>query len=326
LAGRSPGSTPRQFIDNDRGYLVWLREHPGGYVLNCNRHPSPDYLILHRADCWTISRSGVTYTTAYQKVCSDTADQLVKWAERETGAQPTPCRICLRTRGDASGVRSPRSTVPVGPRSGLTAAELDLLEEACRKVPLTQNEYVAMDFIKTLLTTVIDYNRHTTTVESCDQYFTERRSHEVRTLDDLEVLFDRFPNDKDGNVALARHLWGQRQWTRAEQLRGLVAFLRRIGVEDLDELRKWGTASTFKDFEGQVKGLGPVVYQWLVMRLGVPTIKPDVHVLRFCQAALGRVVSEQEAIDGLTVVATRMGVPPNVLDWSIWEYQREGVT
>lgn len=206
----------------------------------------------------------------------------------------------------------------------LTPAELANLEAACRDVPLTTSEYVATDLVLTLLETVVDYQQWTTTVENCVKYFTENRWDEARTLDDLEALFRRFPNGKDGNISLAQYLWGYKLWTRAEQLRGLVAFLRRNGIEDLDGLGKWATMSTFATFQGQVKGLGPVVYQWLIMRLGVPTVKPDVHVLRFCEAALGRPVSEEEAIAGLTGVADKIGVPPHRLDWSIWEHQRGG--
>ncbi len=71
-----------------------------------------------------------------------------------------------------------------------------------------------------------------------------------------------------------------------------------------------------------MRGLGPVVYQWLTMRLGAETVKPDVHVVRFVSGALGRAVSEREAIDGLVAVARRLGIKANVLDWSIWEHER----
>ena len=56
----------------------------------------------------------------------------------------------------------------------------------------------------------------------------------------------------------------------------------------LDDLRQWAESSTFADFQGQVKGLGPVVYQWLTMRLGAETVKPDVHIVRFVSRAIAR--------------------------------------
>ena len=83
----------------------------------------------------------------------------------------------------------------------------------------------------------------------------------MRTLDDLEQLFDRFPDDKPGNTALARHLWAYNLWTRAEQLRRLAGFFRSIGVVDQEALRSWAHRSEFRrDFAGRVKGLGPAVY------------------------------------------------------------------
>jgi hypothetical protein len=44
-----------EFMDNDKGYVAWLSEHPDGFVLNCGRPPTPSYLVLHRATCWSIS-------------------------------------------------------------------------------------------------------------------------------------------------------------------------------------------------------------------------------------------------------------------------------
>ena len=58
------------------------------------------------------------------------------------------------------------------------------------------------------------------------------------------------------------------------------------------------------------------------MRLGVDTIKPDVHVLRFVKDAIGRSVTEAEAIAGLHAAADALGVTATRLDWSIWELQR----
>jgi len=204
----------------------------------------------------------------------------------------------------------------------LTNSETQLLTTACRQVPLTENVYLATDLVSTLLDTVIDYQQHTTTVRNAIRHFETNRWTEVRTLDDLAELFRRFPNNKEGNIQLAHYLWGYKLWTRAEQLRGLVGFVRQLGIEDLDGLRLWAEASTFKDFEGKVKGLGPVVYQWLTMRLGIETVKPDVHIVRFVSSSVGRPVTEREAIDGLVDAAAEIGIKANLMDWSIWEYQR----
>jgi hypothetical protein len=226
----------------------------------------------------------------------------------------------------------------VGPSGGekggepvLEERELAMLQEISAQVPMTENEYVATDFVIALLETVMDYQNSTTTVERAGKFFEDNRWDEIRSIDDLEMAMARFPSDRDGNDALAmylwgyhhwRYLWGYHHWRRAGELRGLVAYFRERDVTDLETLRRWAATSTERDFVGHVKGLGPTIYQWLVMRAGVETVKPDVHVLRFVGAAIGRPVTESEAVKSLEEVARRLGVSARTLDWSIWEYQR----
>jgi hypothetical protein len=102
------------------------------------------------------------------------------------------------------------------------------------------------------------------------------------------------------------------------------ARFRSIGVVDQERLKHWAWASTFKDFEGRVKGLGPAVYQWLVMRQGVDTVKPGLHLRRFAQAAVGRSLNDQDVSELATRAAARIGVKAFELDWRIWEASRGG--
>ena len=86
-----------RFVDDDAGYLSWLRNHPAGFVLNCGREPRHDYLVLHRAGCHTISGTpsrGDNWTTAFAKVCAGAARELDAWAFERTGAHPSPCALC----------------------------------------------------------------------------------------------------------------------------------------------------------------------------------------------------------------------------------------
>lgn len=76
------------FADDDVGYEAWLRAHPGGVVVNCERNPRASYVMLHRASCHTISGtppSGRSWTTQYLKVCADAAGELEAWARVATG-------------------------------------------------------------------------------------------------------------------------------------------------------------------------------------------------------------------------------------------------
>jgi hypothetical protein len=60
-------------------------------------------------------------------------------------------------------------------------------------------------------------------------------------------------------------------------LRRLVPFFESSGVTDHESLVTWAKAADFRrDFQGQVKGLGYAAFQWLTMRCGVETVKPDV--------------------------------------------------
>lgn len=84
-------------MDDDPGYERWLRDHPSGFVLNCDREPKASYLVLHRASCRTITGTptrGDNWTTAFQKVCAPTPAALDRWARDGTGSSPSPCGTC----------------------------------------------------------------------------------------------------------------------------------------------------------------------------------------------------------------------------------------
>lgn len=207
----------------------------------------------------------------------------------------------------------------------ITAEDVELVVERCRTVPLSKNRYVADDFVTCLVETVVDFQQHTTTVERAMRYFVSQRRPDLNTMDDLKERFAWHPDTRAGNTALAQALWGYKFWTRAHMLRELVAFFDEQGVGNLESLRAWAAVSDFKrDFEGRVKGLGPTVYNWLVMRLGVETVKPDVHLQRFVSATLGRSVPESDVVAVVSAAAKQLGMRAYELDWGIWEYQRTG--
>ena len=163
----------------------------------------------------------------------------------------------------------------------ISEEDVQRLAVAARELPPAEGASIENDFVLNLLETVLDYMLQTAVVVKALEYYKAHRWDEIRTLDELEVVLERFGADQEGNTALALHLWGYKLWTRAGQLRGLARYFRATGVTDRDTLRRWAATSTFEnDFEGKVKGLGRAVYQALVMRQGVDTVKPDVHVRR----------------------------------------------
>jgi hypothetical protein len=216
-------------------------------------------------------------------------------------------------------------------RRNLNAVHTDdviKLAECCGSVPAAEGIYEYDDLVTNLLLTVLDYQQHTTTVERAMAHYTEHAFERVRTLDDLDALMATTYDDEEGNLALARFLWGYDLWTRAAQLRVLAAFCHEIGATDQEALRAWAASADFsRDFKGRVKGLGIAVFNWLVMRLGVETAKPDVQVRRFVENCLGKRISSDDELVALVVGAAGvLDKPVRELDWAIWEYMRAGGT
>ncbi len=204
----------------------------------------------------------------------------------------------------------------------LSEDDVGRLAAACLHLPEPEGNYLEDDFLVNLVATVVDFQTHTTAVVRAIEHFREEVLPELHDVGDLVELMNRYPADRDGNTDLAQRLWGYRMWTRAQLLRDLVAHFVSIGVTDQHELRAWAATSTFADFQGKVPGLGRAVYQWLVMRVGVDTVKPDVHVLRFVGSVLGRPVGDTEAVEAVSAAARRLGRPVLQLDWAIWEAGR----
>jgi hypothetical protein len=207
----------------------------------------------------------------------------------------------------------------------ISTDDVERVVEVARQVPPAEESYLEDDFIMNLLETVLDYQMQTIAVVRALERFRDNCWDDVRTLDELDAVLGNYPDDQDGNTSLAQYLWGYNMWTRAHQLRDLSSYFREISVVDQESLRRWAQRSEFKrDFEGRVKGLGIAVYHWLVMRQGVDTVKPDVHVRRFAEAAVGRSLSDEEVVEVVTDAAHRLDLTAYELDWRIWEASRGG--
>jgi hypothetical protein len=55
----------------------------------------------------------------------------------------------------------------------------------------------------------------------------------------------------------------------------------------------------------------------------VETVKPDVHVRRFAEAAVGRGLSDTEVVEVVTRAAGELAVQAYELDWRVWESSRD---
>jgi hypothetical protein len=88
-----------EFIDDDRGYFDWLRQHLNGYVLNIGVRPHslPGRYnqVLHRATCRHINNARTNTGPTWKKVCSLAREELVRYGERQEGEVPSFCLTCL---------------------------------------------------------------------------------------------------------------------------------------------------------------------------------------------------------------------------------------
>jgi hypothetical protein len=208
-----------------------------------------------------------------------------------------------------------------------TADEVEQLVARSRGLPPADSVPAVIlehDFILNVLTTVLDIQMSTTTVVRALEHFRAKHGDRIRTMGDLQPVLGRFSDDRQGNTALAQYLWGYNLWTRAHMLRDLVGYFDGIEVRDQESLRAWAAHSEFQaDFQGKVKGLGLASYKSLLIRQGVDTVKPDTHVTRFVEAAIGRRPPAAEVITLVEDAARRLKLPAAELDWRIWEHQRQ---
>ena len=96
MVPRYEGEQVETFVNDDEGYLRWLKQNASGFVVNSYNKPVPEYLIMHRATCWTISTDARTNwtTTGFIKICSSDKTELEMWAAKEVGGKPHHCGVC----------------------------------------------------------------------------------------------------------------------------------------------------------------------------------------------------------------------------------------
>jgi hypothetical protein len=192
------------------------------------------------------------------------------------------------------------------------------LLQRCRELPPT-NVFVVKDYITNLFITVLDLRLETTTVLRALEFYKVNNASSITTFDDLKRLLESGLPDID----TAKQLWGYAYGNRIVMLRGLVTFFDSIGVTTQSALETWASSADFeRDFKGRVPNLAYAAFKWLVMRVGVDTIKPDVHVLAFVETTLGFRLSDTEAVALLEKVARDLGIRAAQLDATIWTYQR----
>ncbi len=216
-----------------------------------------------------------------------------------------------------------RSSNSPDTRQPFTEKEFRKILSACRALPPAQGHYLVEDYVTNLLVTVLDFRMHARVLNKALEHYRRCAATKLCTHQALSFWTRRFPDTKTGNTALAESLWGYKYWTRASLLRRLIFFFDKQGVQDQESLRAWAFRSQYeRDFQGRVPGLGYAVYQWLVMRLGVESVKPDTHVKRYLDKLAGRPFTDAQAVGILCRAAKELKMKAYELDWRIWEYAR----
>ena len=92
----------KTFRGDDCSYLEWLQTHPNGFVVNLHRVQDPNYVVLHRATCPTISNTkhapGAYTERAYIKACAETVAELAAVARVQGRADGSFSKRCGRCR------------------------------------------------------------------------------------------------------------------------------------------------------------------------------------------------------------------------------------
>lgn len=187
-------------------------------------------------------------------------------------------------------------------------------------------DYRCNNYIENLLNTVLDFQMKSPVVEKATRYFFN--THGIETHDKLKQLINGFPDTKEGYLALAKRLWNYSFWTRDKFLRRIIECFDERGIRDQESLEEWVREADFeRDAKGQFRtsehSIGYTLFKWLQLRIGIDTIKPDVHILRFVADSIGRPISQDEAVSALTRIAKETNRKAYRLDAAIWTYQRK---
>jgi hypothetical protein len=172
----------------------------------------------------------------------------------------------------------------------ITDFEYQILVDKCKKLPPSMSKTVINDYVENLLYTVLDFMRRGVVVEKAVIHYRRnvREQDSIQDHESLKHFLARYPNDREGNRQAAQYLWGNNFWDRIELLRRFIQYFEGQGITNQVELEKWAEQADFeRDFEGKVFGAGRAIFQWLIMRVGVETIKPDVRIHSFIKETIG---------------------------------------
>ena len=214
-------------------------------------------------------------------------------------------------------------------KNELNSEQFTRLLAAVAELPFIHSSRWETDYVHDVLQTVLDFHMQSTVVEDALMYFRNQvqRQHGIDDHLRLKTVLANFPDTTDGNKAASVFLWNNKHWTRTICLRRFLSFLESVGATDQAALRAWAHKAKFEsDFRGQVKGLGIAVFQWLLLRCGVDTIKPDVWVINFVERVVGKKFPERVLVTTFEKIAPLVGETLETIDVTIWYYEKMAMT
>lgn len=131
--------------------------------------------------------------------------------------------------------------------------------------------------------------------------------------------------ERDGQEAFCG-MWNYKHAERVEILIALAEMYVTYAAthqtdDELTAMKHWAAHASISNYRQQVvPGIGLATFQYLRMLLGVSTVKPDVHIRRALREALGRNVSNIEAIALVEAASAQMGLSALHVDHNIWRY------
>jgi hypothetical protein len=207
----------------------------------------------------------------------------------------------------------------------LSPEQFQQLMIATANLPFLHLKGHEADYINQVLETPINFQMRVEVVIKALNHFRQnvQVQHGIHTFHELKQALARFPDTELGNKECANWLFGNNHWTRVELLRRFMAFLDRNKLTDLNTLTVWAQQVNFeRDFKDQVKGMGLAVFNWLLLRLGVQIIKPDVWVLNFGERVLGKPIQDERLLNALMEIAPLIGESPIDIDRTLWHHER----
>jgi hypothetical protein len=184
------------------------------------------------------------------------------------------------------------------------------------------SEYSYTNPILIILDVLLSKNRNYDVIKKNNLDYFEKNYGKI--INSLQQVVDLV--DENGLKALGT-LINSTYESRIEEIyntcKAFLEFKYEKGVmDDLEAMKIWANNAKKGDFIWNIKGIGPAVFQYLQMLLGIDTVKPDVHIMNFLYKVTERKFKEFESIKGFKEIAEYMGIRVADLDYSVWNYQR----